>query len=131
MENFTKSNLATVRRDINAALEEVQKKHGINIDLGNIRYEAKMFTSKVTVSIVNENIATAYHAAFHRRCTILGLEPSDLNRTFMHDGHRFKIVGAATGRSKYPVMTRNISRKGEGDDPTDKMPASLVKNALR
>ena len=131
MENFNTSNLETVRRDINSALEEVQKKHGINIDMGNIRYDNKMFTSKLTVNVVSENIATPYHAAFHRKCYSLGLAPDDLNKTFMYEGKRYKIVGAATGKSKYPVMTRNISDKGDGDQPTNKMLVSLVKNCLR
>ena len=131
MENFNSSNLNALRRDINSVLEEVQKKHGINIDMGNIRYDNKMFTTKLTVNIVNESITTPYHAAFHRKCYSLGLAPDDLNKTFMFDGQRYKIVGAATGKSKYPVMTRNISKKGDGDQPTDKMPAELVKNCLR
>jgi len=131
MENFNESNLNALRRDLNSALEEVQKKHGINIDLGRFNYDAKMFSFKTTVNVVSENIATPYHAAFHRKCYSLGLAPDDLNKTFMLDGERFKIVGAATGKSKYPVMTRNISKKGDGDQPTNKMTASLVKNALR
>lgn len=47
--SFDKTNLKTLRQDINAALAEVSKKHGINIEFGTIRFSGNQARTKLTM----------------------------------------------------------------------------------
>jgi hypothetical protein len=51
MAAITKPQLAAIRADINAALAAVAKKHGVDFNLGNIRFTPETFSGKLTGTV--------------------------------------------------------------------------------
>lgn len=53
MKSFNKQNLQEIRSDVNAALAEVAKKHGIVLNIATISFTEKTFSSKLMAEIID------------------------------------------------------------------------------
>ena len=112
MKKFTKTNLDTLRKDLNKALEAVQKKHGIDIHVGNISYkenEAKVKVICETKSageakVKQENSEYDFHRKYYS-------ELPEMNSKIKLNGKIFTITGWSSRAKKYPVIITNSKGK--------------------
>ena len=87
--SITKTNVEQVRSEINKKLSEL-KELGLNIDLGNIRYDNDSLTSKITCSI--ENAKDPCVKEFER--SLVGrTNPHFLGKTIVFQGKEYKFTG--------------------------------------
>jgi hypothetical protein len=103
---LTKQSLQFIRKDIDAAFAEISKKYGINsMRVGNIKYNDSMFKfsceAKLNAPENDKNLAS--------ELLLLGLPKDSYGRTFIHNGHKFKIVGCKLSKRKYPVIGQDLS----------------------
>jgi hypothetical protein len=105
MENiveFNKSNLADLKKEIEAALSDALSKFGLKGELGNIKYESTQFNVDVVVS-------TPAHAGkqFAENAIRWGLKPEWFGQSFTYRGEMYTITGINPRRRKYPVIARS------------------------
>lgn len=82
MDRFNKATLATLRPEVQAALDAIAAKHGITLRLGNIGFspDGGSFTSKIegkVEAIANE----AEHKRFLEYAGMYGLDPAKVGDT--------------------------------------------------
>lgn len=53
LARFDKQNLRVIRADMDAAFASVAAKHGISLSIGNIRFTADQFTTKLTSQVAS------------------------------------------------------------------------------
>lgn len=137
MTSFTRSGLATLRADIDAALKAVGVKHNITLDLGSIRFSAsearckltmapKSYTAAVMPALSNglDPYNTVESREYVNLAYTLALPKDGLGRKFTSMGATYTIIGLKTSRRKYPVI--GISARGT----RYKFAASSVKAGL-
>jgi hypothetical protein len=95
MTRFSPNNLGCIRQDINKALEEVAKKHGVNFtDIGNISYGAKHFKTSFEMFISDETVLT------------IDTPNMDLIGKKFKEGHRIFTVLIHKGNDEFIIMTK-------------------------
>lgn len=123
-ESFTHSNLDGIQSDIDAALAEVAKKYGIQLDTGSIRFSDNQFTTKITAKTGDGS--NAARDTWNLYCFRGGLKATDFGKTFTStSGNEFKIVGWNPKGKKYNVIAERVR-----DGGSYKFPASQVRTAL-
>jgi hypothetical protein len=115
MKTFTKQNLGQVREDLNKALEQVAKKHGIVLNVGNISYRDESFTAKLIALIPSENSnkeagasrgsEVKWEVAFKKNAFLFGLKPEDLGKKVKHGSKEYTIVGMRP-RARLPLVLK-------------------------
>lgn len=115
---FNKSNLPTIRADINVALAAVAKKYGIQMDIGNISFTETSFSTKLNVGIASQmnkltQVAVpkmpgtvALHNAFRNNAYTLGYKPEDLFKTVEYRGQSYVLCGARPRARNKIVLAR-------------------------
>ncbi len=115
LNTFDKTNLREIRNDINAALAEVAKKHGIELNLGTITFSAfearcklsMAQTTKVTSATTNPTFNTATASAplpvaLQRACTVHNLVATK------RGPKGEKLVDYVASRYKYPFTYETV-----------------------
>lgn len=134
---FDKQNLKTLRADLDAALKAVADKHGIDLSVGTIRFDAAAFSAKIDGAVkqkaadgsVVEGDLPASHkwvVGWNRYAESYGFKVTDLGREFSLYGKRYRVAGL-TIHGKDALVAKPLDRK------TDKfmlLPADAVKAAL-
>lgn len=117
---FTREQLRAIQADIQAALNTVADKHGIDLSTGSLSYTATDFKTSVTGAIRNtarNQVLPASHKwtiGWNRHAVRYGLNPADLGREFNLAGlGRVQIVGLST-HGRDPIVVKLLDR------PTDK-----------
>lgn len=100
MKQFDRSNLGTVRAEIDKALIEVGNKLGIDLSIGNIRFDAGSFRTTLNAHVRE---AQAPGAPAPTRGVI--------GRKFTSNGVTFTITAVNERRYKYPVTASNPQGK--------------------
>jgi hypothetical protein len=105
---FNKVNLKTIRADLNAALKAVEQKHGLTIQLGNIRYSEDDFRMQVKAFATGKgNVADPKEAArieFEKYAHRFGLIESDFGKKFTVGTITYTICGIKPRAKRYPVI---------------------------
>lgn len=96
---FNKAEFAIFRKDVEEALEEVAKKHGITIESGKIKYQEYDFTMELKAKKVNEG-ADVQKEKFERLCSLYGFAPEQYKVEFVSNGKLFQLVGFNTNKPK-------------------------------
>lgn len=124
---LNRATLRAISTDAEAALASVAKKHGVQIDVGGIRYNADHATMKVEIAaIASDGTAKTKEATdFERYADSYGLKASDLGREFNYLGDTFTLIGAKPRSTKYPLLAKR------SDGKVYKLPLNVVKYALR
>lgn len=124
---FNKSNLKTIRADIDAALAAVESKHGVKFSLGNIRYSTNDFRCKlecVSTADANGNAINVDKANFERLAVMVGVKKDAFGKSFTKRGKKYTITSINTRARKFPIQAVNTL----GDRykfPVSALPASL------
>lgn len=108
IKQFNKTNLPDLRRDINRALEELGRKHGISLSAGNARFTTSTVTFKLECAVNGQSgeirtkemvdLATHYPKLVNAEIT-------------MPDGIRAKVVGYRTRARKNPFIVATEAGK--------------------
>jgi len=94
--NITPALLTTLRAEINAALAEVSKRHGLTLKAAGASYTANTFTIKIEGQI--EGGLSKEGELYTKMAGPLGLPA--LGTTFVHSRRTYKMVGLNTTGSK-------------------------------
>lgn len=90
--DFNKKEFSLFKSDVETALKEVEKKHGVSISCGNIRYSELDFTLQLTV-IKSDASTDGKKQLFEKECVYYGFEPEEYNKLFTLNGKAFRLVG--------------------------------------
>ena len=113
---FDRTNLKTLRADIDAALATVMAKHGLTANIGNIRFGDTDFRCKLNVEVAGNTgqgpVADADAAAerkFKANAWKFGLTGDEFGKTFKSRGVAFTIIeiNPRAKRGGYPVIAKN------------------------
>ena len=109
---FDRANLRVLNADIQAALTEVGKKHGITIALGTGRFSPNEYRSKITATTsAPVDAAVRARKEFEEYAGAFFLKPSDFGQTFVVGGKQYTICGIKPKSRQYPVLGRNARGK--------------------
>jgi len=122
ISTFDRSNLEQIRREINNALAAITAKHGLDISIGSISFNAASFTTKLTCRTRNTDAANQANTHSLRG---LGLPASAIGRTIVHEGIAYNITGINKRKRSCPVETRSVS-----DNTLMSFPAPYVASLL-
>jgi len=106
MKEFSKSNLGELRNDIEAALLTVATKHGISLDIGNIRFDSNSFRTKLEAFINSNNEGNVDKIIWDKHCSRFNLKPEDFGKNFFYNGTDYTICGIALKSRKYPINAK-------------------------
>ena len=121
--NFTNKEFIAFRNDFKEAIKEVENKHKISIDIGNITYKDFEFTTRLTGKKIEEGIE---QKEFDNLCSKYGFKPSDYKRQFASDGDIYHLTGFNTRASRNPCLVFCINKNKEYVSPV-----SWVKQYLK
>jgi hypothetical protein len=133
IKQFDKSNLKDLRKDLEAALASVAKKHGIAITFKNINFYAPDFiTAKTTLEMTalgDSSAASDPRAAalvkaqadFKAYASSFGLTPEQYGVTFKHGRDTYKLVGFKPRSPRFPILATNVA-----NGTTYKLPESAI-----
>jgi hypothetical protein len=127
---FDKSNLKTLRADIDAAFAAIRQKHGVSISIGNISYSPEKATSRLTlVAVGDPSLASDPRAAaavkmqgeFKLYAPSFGLTAEQYGATIKHGRDTYKLVGFSPRSPRFPILATNIA-----NGKTFKLPESAI-----
>ena len=145
VKTIDRSVLKALRADMQEALEQVNRKYGIKLDVGNASYDVSgrngKFTVKVSTVESDGTVVDEYLSAYRSSCELYRLKPEWLGAEFAQGGDRFKVSGLNTGAKRGPngmpvlaVSARNgktykftaeAVRRAMGEPPTKPLFASV------
>ena len=96
--------LKNFRTEFKDAVKELEEKHGIVINLGNIRYSGSDFTCKLEVRLDSVNPNQEYIDTFKLWHKLYGLKEDMLNKSFRANGKTLKFVGLDSKKRSYPCI---------------------------
>ena len=92
--------------DFESAVKDLEKKYGVQIDLGNVRYSDFNFSTKMTVS----NAGSKEEAAkrnWDLNCSLFGFKKEHFGQEILVTGKTMKIVGIKPRNRKYPIIVES------------------------
>lgn len=127
---FNKSTFAAFRQDVEAALQGVAGKYGIQITAGSISYDQTAFTCRLEAARLGDDgvAQTQEREDFKRFAETFGLKPGWLDRSFSAMGDTWTIIGLKFRSKKYPVL---CSRTGKKGPEVRKLSAETVRRYLQ
>ena len=113
--SITKTNIKSIRNDLDSALAKVGKKYGLAISTGNIRFNASELRTKITASVVDSSsVAVGVDPAdaalvsdFNRNKARWGVT-KNIGDTVTYGGSSYKLVGSKSSRPKYPLVVEGV-----------------------
>lgn len=101
-----------LRSDITEALQKVAAEYGVVISTGATSYTNSYADIKLHVGLVAKNglVETRESKEFTQFAESMGLQLTDLNRSFMFKGLLYKVIGLRTGR-KHPILCQREDGK--------------------
>jgi len=122
---------ANFRTDLSKALEALEKKYGMDIKVGTLRYTSNSISTKIDAAVLSAEVESQDQLQFNKNCIYFQLKKEDFGRRFTDDkGHIHKIVGIKPRSRKYPIVTRNISTNGDGMAGTTEWNSVMLKRFL-
>lgn len=116
-----------LRVAIAEALKSVEDTFKVKVCVGNASFSSASCNFKIEFAEFNADgeAETKEIQAFKSLSTLYGFQADDLGKEFVSNGKRFKIVGLAPRKSKYPLLATNLQ-----DGRTYKFPVESVLFAL-
>jgi hypothetical protein len=101
-----------IRPEINAALQDVANKYGLEIKCGSGSYGDGHFTLKLEASSKGEdgNVITKEAKAYTRLCQLYGCEPQWLDQKFTsYTGEEYTLIGLNPKAQKFTMLGKRTS----------------------
>jgi len=110
MQTLTKAGMKEIREAVEVALKEVGADLGVGLSLGNgsFRDHEGHFRLNVVTGGDGDTDESPQQAAWDRICKGYGFEPADYGKTFVSQGHTFRITGLQTSRPTYPISADRL-----------------------
>jgi hypothetical protein len=129
IKKFDKSNLGAIRADIAAALSTVEKKHGMKLDLGNIRFSANDFRATLQANLGVTGAALddpefKWKKEYLELPEYLGMKKEWLGSEISLSGKKYIIVGASYKR--VPKIILKDVQKGKYVNGTPDLVKGLI-----
>lgn len=99
---FNKEEFKAFREEMKKAVEGVERKFGIEIEFGSIKYEENSFEVKTKVS--NGTVEKRRENEFKKYAKLYNLDPSVYRKPFIYKGLQHRIIGLERTRRKYPML---------------------------
>jgi len=109
--NFTKQNLSELRTDVNAALADVMKKHGILLEIGNISFSENQFTTKLTAKTGNLTSADGAKKEWDKHAYLYGMKPEWFGMTVIVGSAKHTITKILPNKHKNVVQITSATGK--------------------
>jgi hypothetical protein len=110
-EQFTKSNLSDLRKDLDVVLSKYSKESGVHLSIGNIRFGDVEATIKLTATLPNNNnsLQTTEQEAFKRFADLdsISVKLNELGTS--RNLGTVKMLGYKTRNRKYPYIVEQVS----------------------
>ena len=117
---FDKASLKQVRREVGKVLSELGETLGITLKIGNIRFDANTFTTKLEGSVSGfDQRSTEWAVHFQR----FGMEEDWLGQTLSYNDQSYKIVGLRPRARRQQIL---VERDGE----TYQMDSSVIRSKM-
>ena len=100
--------LENFREDFKKAMEDLEQKYGLVIELGSIRYSATSFEGKISCK-EGESKDEVNEQEFKRYCRMYGLDEDDYDRRFTFQGKQYIITGIRPSKRKYPICCQEVT----------------------
>lgn len=120
---FTRAKVKTLRADIDKALAAVEKKHGVEFNLGTIRFSDTDFRG--TLKCVSSD-SDAGRKMFERDALRVGLKKTSYGKEFTFRARKYRVVGVNTRAKKYPVKVADVATGGTYKMGLDCLPNDLL-----
>jgi hypothetical protein len=110
----TMMGLLGLPRAAREAMEEVAEKHGLTVNLTNVKNSAVGVGFWFQFEIADEAEKDAvkkqeFMSSLHARVCRGRVKPEDFGRVFWHDGEQYRIVGINRDADKYPIQTEGLN----------------------
>jgi hypothetical protein len=105
---FTPTACRAFSDSIQAALQELADRHGLVLTMRGGKYTATSYAPKIEFAVKGEDGIVLNHEArtFQQMAPYVGLQSTDLGRSFQHGGNAYTICGYASRGSKLPVLAK-------------------------
>lgn len=100
---ITKSTMKTLRAEIDAAVAEVAKRHGLHIKCGNGRFDSSNASFKLEINAIEGGAIVTKELAALRE-----IKPEMENHEFTFTGVRYKVVGFRVNAPKKPYVVQRL-----------------------
>ena len=104
---FNEKGFDSFRGDLQKAVEEVERKHGVKITFGNITYSGVDFTMKLTAT-KNEDGLDVEKVKFEDVCHLYGFSKKHYKCKLPINGKVFELVGFNERSPKNRVVIRCV-----------------------
>lgn len=104
---MTRTNIKMFRMNFSNAVKDLEKLHGVQIDLGNITFNDTSLRSKIEVTNIDSTLDNVEQAKFESQCSRYGFKEDDYNRTVNIGRKSYKLVGFKPANTKYPCIVEN------------------------
>lgn len=124
MSDFTRDSLKRFRDDFDVAVEELKKKYGVEIELGNISFSSDYFRTKLEVRKAVSSDGSKIDIElekFKKDAPKVGVSASIYGKEFTYRGRTFKVTGVKPRSSKYPIIAEEL-----GSGTSYKLPKESV-----
>jgi len=130
---MTKAILSALADEIEVALQDIAKKHNVQIKRGNGTFGETNATLKLEINEVKEDgtVLDKDAETFLKMAKFYGLEAEDLNKVFTSNGSKYSIVGLNTRRGKYPISATDLSSGKRYKFTADHIKFALGKEVAR
>jgi hypothetical protein len=126
---FDKNNIASVRDEIQKALNAVAEKYGLGgIRLGNIKFDATEFSSSLTAK-VNPATSEAAQDKYTKFSGFLGYDRNVVGEIYTDRGQRYKITDINPNRPKFPIVMEELT-SGKTYQGGAKLPKNFDNKAI-
>src|SRR5689334_21625334 len=96
--------------EIEAALADLGRRHGISIRVGSARFGDRTADLRLELAVVGAGgrVVRKESEEFDWHHATFGLEPGDLGRVVALDGEEHRLIGLAPNRPKYPIVLERV-----------------------
>lgn len=102
-----KAALAAFRAELVTALDEVGREHGIQIELGTLRYSELECKGTLNMSVIDGGtVEPKMVRDFKRYAKNFGIPEEALGSTITFRGKDYTVAGLKPNSPKYPVLVR-------------------------
>ena len=114
IQQFDRKTANAFAREAEQALQALAEKHGVDVSIGSGNFTQNDFSFKVKAAVKSKDgtVLSREAEAFKVNAPLLGLQESDLGRTFTAQGKTFKITGYNTRAKKMPILAEDENGRG-------------------
>jgi hypothetical protein len=111
---FDRKTASAFAKEAEQALQALARKYGVDVSTGSGSYNDSNFTFKITAAVKSSDgtAITREAQAFKANARWIGLQESDLGRSFTSRGKTFTITGYNTRAKRMPILAKDENGKG-------------------